>query len=385
MSEPNMKERTMSDPSAGFSGVLAGIDWDQVRLSLYAKTAVDVERALASPRLSLEDFKALISPAAEAYLEPMAQRSQRLTEQRFGRTMQFYVPLYLSNLCSNICSYCGFSMHNAIRRTTLDDAQLEAEMAAIKAQGFEHLLLVTGESERKVGMDYFRRIMPRVKQLFPHVSMEVQPLSEAEYAELIGLGLDAVLVYQETYHPRTYAEHHLKGRKRDFHWRLQTPDRLGRAGVHKIGLGALIGLEDWRTDSFHVAAHVDYLQRRYWRTKYSLSFPRIRPCTGGLQPKSIMTDRQLLQLICAYRLFNPDLELSLSTRESPYLRDHLVGLGITTMSAGSHTQPGGYSEATDRALEQFAVSDERTPAEVAAAVARRGYQVVWKDWERVYG
>lgn len=380
-----MKERTMSDPSAGFSGVLAGIDWDQVRLSLYAKTAADVERALSRPKLTLEDFKALLSPAAEAYLEPLAQRSQRLTEQRFGRTMQFYVPLYLSNLCSNICSYCGFSMHNAIRRTTLDEDQVDAEMAAIKAQGFEHLLLVTGESERKVGMDYFRRMLPRIKHQFPHVSMEVQPLAEEEYAELISLGVDAVLVYQETYHPRTYAEHHLKGRKSDFHWRLQTPDRLGRAGVHKIGLGALIGLEDWRTDSFHVAAHVDYLQRRYWRTRYSISFPRIRPCTGGLQPKSVMTDRQLLQLICAYRLFNPDLELSLSTRESPYLRDHLVGLGITTMSAGSHTQPGGYSQATESALEQFTVSDERTAAEVSAAVARRGYQVVWKDWERVYG
>ena len=356
-------------------------DWDDVRLSIYGKRSDDVHRALSKSRLDLADFQALISPAAEPFLEQMAQRSMQLTRQRFGHTMQFYVPLYLSNMCSNICSYCGFSMHNSIRRTTLDMAQLANETKAIKALGFEHLLLVAGESERKVGMAYFRQVFRQLQPQFAHLSLEVQPLAQAEYAELKTLGLDSVLVYQETYNPRTYADHHLKGKKTDFRYRLETPDRLGKAGIHKIGLGALIGLDDWRTDCFHVAAHLDYLQKRYWQTKYSISFPRLRPCEGAFQPKSIMTDRQLVQLICAYRLFNPDVELSLSTRESARFRDHVMALGITSISAGSKTQPGGYAADTAKALEQFEIDDDRSPAQMAAQVESLGLAVVWKDWD----
>jgi len=361
---------------------LQQLDWDDIRLSIYGKTQADVERALSKSKLDLADFQALISPAAEGYLEVMAQRSQQLTRQRFGNTIQFYVPLYLSNMCSNICTYCGFSMHNPIRRTTLDMTQLASESKAIKSMGFEHLLLVAGESERKVGMPYFREVFTQLKSEFNHLSLEVQPLETEEYAELKTLGLDSVLVYQETYNPRTYAEHHVKGKKRDFKYRLETPERLGQAGIHKIGLGALIGLDDWRTDCFHVAAHLDYLQKRYWQTKYSISFPRLRPCEGAFQPKSIMSDKQLVQLICAYRLFNPDVELSLSTRESEHFRDNVMPLGITTISAGSKTQPGGYSAETDKALEQFEIDDDRSPAEMADVVKSLNLEVVWKDWDR---
>lgn len=361
---------------------LQTLDWDDIRLSIYAKTAVDVERALSKTRLDLDDFQALISPAAEAYLEQMAQRSVQLTRQRFGNTIQFYVPLYLSNMCSNICSYCGFSMHNKIRRTTLNMTQLHSEALAIKQMGFDHLLLVTGESERKVGMPYFREVFSALKPQFSHLSLEVQPLQQEEYSELKQLGLDSVLVYQETYNPRTYAEHHIKGKKSDFKFRLDTPDRLGKAGIHKIGLGALIGLDEWRTDCFHVAAHLDYLQKRYWQTKYSISFPRLRPCEGAFQPKSIMNDRQLVQLIGAYRLFNPDVELSLSTRESALFRDNVIPLGITTISAGSKTQPGGYSADTDKALEQFEIDDDRSPQQMAELVKSLDLEVVWKDWDR---
>jgi len=369
-----------------FYDQLQQLDWDDIRLSIYSKTAADVERALSKSksksRLDLDDFQALISPAADGYLEQMAQRSQQLTRQRFGNTIQFYVPLYVSNMCSNICSYCGFSMHNQIRRTTLDMPQLAEEAVAIKAMGFEHLLLVAGESERKVGMPYFRQVFSQLKDKFNHLSLEVQPLETEEYAELKDLGLDSVLVYQETYNPRTYAEHHIKGKKRDFKYRLETADRLGEAGIHKIGLGALIGLDEWRTDCFHVAAHLDYLQKRYWQTKYSISFPRLRPCEGVAPPKSIMSDRQLVQLICAYRLFNPDVELSLSTRESEHFRDNVIPLGITTISAGSKTQPGGYSSATDKALEQFEIDDDRHPQQMATLVKNMGLEVVWKDWDR---
>ncbi|WP_413113112.1 2-iminoacetate synthase ThiH [Thaumasiovibrio sp. DFM-14] len=367
-----------------FSDIFSQMSWDDIRLSIYSKTAEDVERALHKPKRDLEDFKALISPAAEPYLEQMAQLSSALTRKRFGNTVGFYVPLYLSNLCANACTYCGFSMENRLKRRILDANEVERECTAIKALQFDNILLVTGEHERKVGMAYFREILPIVKSQFSYLAMEVQPLEREEYAELKTLGLDAVMVYQETYNSYTYAEHHLRGKKRDFHYRLQTPDRLAQAGIDKIGIGALIGLDEWRTDCFYVAAHLDYLERTYWQTRYSISFPRLRPCEGGVQPKSVMNDRQLVQLMCAYRLLNPEVELSLSTRESASFRDNVLPLGVTTMSAESKTQPGGYADNVAEELEQFAISDERTAAQVASAVQQRGFQVVWKDWHHAY-
>ncbi|MDX8425104.1 2-iminoacetate synthase ThiH [Vibrio parahaemolyticus] len=364
------------------------LDWDDISMSIYAKTAQDVERALAKPKRDLEDFKALISPAAEPYLEQMAKLSYSLTRKRFGNTMSLYIPLYLSNLCANACTYCGFSMENRIKRRTLNRDEVEAEIDAIKRMKFDSVLLVTGEHETKVGMKYFREMVPIIKQRFNYLAMEVQPLDQNEYAELKTLGLDAVMVYQETYHPKTYAQHHLRGNKMDFRYRLETPDRLAKAGIDKIGIGALIGLEEWRADCFFAAAHLDYLERTYWQSRYSISFPRLRPCAGnvpasGLQPKSVMTDKQLVQLICAYRLFNPEVELSLSTRESPQFRDNVLPLGITSMSAASKTQPGGY--ATEEVeLEQFEISDERSAASVEDMIKAKGFAPVWRDWHSVY-
>ncbi|EKP4406767.1 2-iminoacetate synthase ThiH [Vibrio parahaemolyticus] len=364
------------------------LDWDDISMSIYAKTAQDVERALAKPKRDLEDFKALISPAAEPYLEQMAKLSYSLTRKRFGNTMSLYIPLYLSNLCANACTYCGFSMENRIKRRKLNRDEVEAEIDAIKRMKFDSVLLVTGEHETKVGMKYFREMVPIIKQRFNYLAMEVQPLDQDEYAELKTLGLDAVMVYQETYHPKTYAQHHLRGNKMDFRYRLETPDRLAKAGIDKIGIGALIGLEEWRTDCFFAAAHLDYLERTYWQSRYSISFPRLRPCAGnvpasGLQPKSVMTDKQLVQLICAYRLFNPEVELSLSTRESPQFRDNVLPLGITSMSAASKTQPGGY--ATEEVeLEQFEISDERSAASVEDMIRAKGFDPVWRDWHSAY-
>lgn len=359
------------------------LNWDDISLSIYAKTARDVERALAKSKRDLEDFKALISPAAEPYLEQMAQQSYTLTRQRFGNTMGMYIPLYLSNLCANACTYCGFSMENRIKRRTLDRQEVQAEVDAIKRMKFDSVLLVTGEHETKVGMNYFRDMLPVIKPHFNYLAMEVQPLDQHCYEELKTLGLDAVMVYQETYHPSTYAQHHLRGKKMDFIYRLETPDRLARAGIDKIGLGALIGLEEWRTDCFYVAAHLDYLERTYWQTRYSISFPRLRPCAGALQPKSVMSDKQLVQLICAYRLFNQEVELSLSTREQPLFRDNVLPLGITSMSAASKTQPGGYALA-EKELEQFEISDERSAASVEAMIRAQGFDPVWKDWHSGY-
>lgn len=361
------------------------LDWDDIRLRINSKTAADVERALSARKITRDDLMALLSPTASHYLEPLAQQAQKLTRQRFGNTVSFYVPLYLSNLCANDCTYCGFSMSNKLKRKTLDQQEIERECAAIRKLGFEHLLLVTGEHQTKVGMDYFRQHLPAIRRQFSSLQMEVQPLDEHEYAELKTLGLDGVMVYQETYHQAVYAQHHLRGNKQDFFWRLETPDRLGHAGIDKIGLGALIGLSDsWRTDCFMVAEHLLWLQQQYWQSRYSISFPRLRPCTGGVEPASVMTESQLVQVICAFRLLAPDVELSLSTRESPWFRDHMIPLAINNVSAFSKTQPGGYAD-NHPELEQFAPHDGRTPVEVAEALTRSGLQPVWKDWDSFLG
>ncbi|WP_105903673.1 2-iminoacetate synthase ThiH [Vibrio gangliei] len=366
-----------------FRQVFDSLNWDDIGLSIQSKNAQDVERALGKERIDLDDFKALISPAAESYLEVMAQKSYALTRQRFGHNIGLYIPLYLSNLCANACTYCGFSMENKIKRRTLNLEEIEAEVQAIKAMKFDSVLLVTGEHETKVGMNYFRQMLPAIKSKFSYLAMEVQPLDQQDYAELKTLGLDAVMVYQETYHPSTYAKHHLRGNKQDFYYRLETPDRIASAGIDKIGIGALIGLEDWRTDCFFSAVHLKYLERQYWQTRYSISFPRLRPCAGSLQPKSVMTDKQLVQLICAFRLLSPEVELSLSTREQASFRDNLLPLGITHISAASKTQPGGYAN-DEVELEQFEISDDRSVIQVEQALKQKGYEPVWTDWNSVY-
>ncbi len=366
-----------------FKDIFYQYNWEEVKNSIYAKTERDVVSALNSDKKNLEDFKALISPAALPYLEQMAILSNQITKKRFGKTIQMYIPVYLSNECQNICTYCGFSMNNKIGRVTLTEAQILKEIEVIKSFGYDHILLVTGESQKNVGIDYFKEVMPVFRSNFSHISMEVQPLKEEEYRELILLGLNTVLVYQETYNQNEYKNYHLKGKKSNFFYRLETPDRLGSSGVHKIGLGILIGLDDWRTDSFFTALHLTYLEKAYWQTKYSISFPRLRPAEGFSKSKVEMNEKELVQLICAYRIFNEEIELSLSTRESQNFRNNIVKLGITAMSAGSKTNPGGYALEED-SLEQFEISDERTAPEVASMIRELGYEPVWKDWDKNY-
>jgi len=217
-----------------FTDQFKTFQWDDIGLQVQGKTAQDVENALNASRLSIQDFMALISPAGDLYLESMAQKSQQLTRQRFGNTIQLYIPLYLSNKCHNICTYCGFSLENHIKRTTLSEKQILEEIVAIKNMGFEHVLLLTGEAPGTVGMTYFRKVFPLFEKHFSHVSIEIQPLDKSDYSELIGLGVDAVMVYQETYNPISYANYHLRGNKQDFYYRLETADRLGKAGMKKI-------------------------------------------------------------------------------------------------------------------------------------------------------
>ena len=366
-----------------FKTLFQNTNWNETKTSIYAKTAADVERALASKKRNLEDFKALISPAAEPYLEQMAQISHQLTQKRFGKTIQLYTPMYLSNECNNICTYCGFSFDNKIRRKTLTDAEILQEIAFLKEKGFNHILLVTGEANQTVHMAYFKHVMELIRNEFANISIEVQPLDTNEYEELHEAGVYSVLVYQETYHQDVYKAYHPKGKKSNFNYRLETPERCGDAGIHKIGLGVLLGLEDWRTDSFFCALHLDFLQRKYWQTKYSISFPRMRPAEGIIEPNVIVGDKELVQLLCAYRLLNEDVELSISTRESEHFRNHVIPLGVTTMSAGSKTNPGGYVVEPE-SLEQFEISDERSVEEIAGLIRAAGYEAVWKDWDKSF-
>ncbi len=350
------------------------------------KTDGDVERAIAAAKPDIDDFAALVSPAASEFTEAIAQRARTLTRRRFGNVVNFFAPLYLSNLCANNCTYCGFSANNRIARKILSPEEIVRECDALRRQGFESILLVTGEHKGRAGTDYFREILPLVRARFSTVMLEVQPLEEAEYAELKSAGVDAVMVYQETYDAATYDRHHLCGAKKNFRRRLETPERLGRAGIDKIGLGVLLGLSaSAPLDACFLAEHLAFLQKRFWRSRFSISFPRLRPCAGGIVPETLVSDAELLRLICAFRLFAPDVEITLSTRESARFRDNVIPICVNNISAGSKTQPGGYVENATDELEQFAPSDTRSFGEVSAAVMRAGLQPVRKDWDAWLG
>lgn len=363
-----------------FYDKLLEYDWKAVEDSIASKCAADVERALQKERPTLEDFKAFISPAAVPYLKAMAAKAHQLTTKRFGKTIQMYVPLYVSNYCTNTCVYCGFSCKNAITRKKLTIPEIMEEIEVLKKWGFKHLLLVSGESAKATGPDYYEEVIRAVKPHFSQISLEVQPLETDEYKRLVDAGMRYVCVYQETYNRATYPSFHPKGKKSDFRYRLETPDRCARAGVRKIGIGALLGLQNWRVDSFFTALHLEYLEKTYWQSNYSISLPRLRPHVGSYMPEDPITDLQLTQLIVAYRLFDPEVDISLSTRESSDFRDMAMQIGVTTMSAASSTEPGGYAHRVEE-LEQFSINDGRSVEEMAAAIRSKGYEPVWKDWD----
>jgi len=369
-------------------------------------SAAAARASLGSARPTLTDFARLISPAAAELLEALCRRSQQLTLQRFGRVIRLFAPLYLSNECINNCAYCGFSRDNPILRVTLSPQEVRREAAALKAEGFRNLLLVAGEHPKFVSNGYLRECVASLHPEWPSVSLEVGPMETEDYQPLVEAGADGLVVYQETYDREVYARMHTAGPKRNFDWRLETPERAYAAGFRRIGVGALYGLADWRHEALCVAAHADYLQRHCWKGFFTLSLPRLRPCAGEFEPLTHMTDREMVQLVCAFRLMFPDVGLVLSTREPARLRDGLVPLGVTLMSAGSHTEPGGYTGAGsdhlhqtvrgriiekgssewapaigNGAARQFEIADERSAGEVAELIRRLGYEPVWKDWD----
>jgi len=336
-------------------------------------------------------------------LEAMALEAEKLTRQNFGRTMRLFAPLYLSNECVNICKYCGFSRDNPILRVTLSVDQVEAEARHLWAQGFRNVLLVAGEHPKFVSSDYLAQCVERLAKFIPAISLEVGPMETVDYEPAVRAGAEGLVVYQETYDRAAYAELHTAGPKRDFDWRLDCPERAYAAGFRRLGIGALFGLARWEEEAMHLAAHVDHLLRHCWKASVTVSLPRLRPAAGQFEPRHDFNDRALVQVILALRLGFPQVGIVLSTREAPALRDRLVRLGVTMMSAGSHTEPGGYTGAGEESIhqtqrgkavaviasegehltatEQFAIADERSPAEVSARLRELGLEPVWKDWD----
>ena len=375
-----------------------------------ATTPTTAREAVGKDKFSLADFAALISPAGGELLETLCARSQKITQQRFGKTIRLFAPLYLSNECINNCSYCGFSRDNQILRVTLSLDEVRREAAELKSQGFRNLLLVAGEHPKFVSNGYLADCVAALHADWPSVSLEVGPMETEEYRPMVAAGADGLVVYQETYDRDIYARMHTAGPKRNFDWRLETPERAYAAGFRRLGIAALFGLADWRYEALSVAAHADFLLRNCWKASVTISLPRLRPCAGEFQPLTHLGDRELVQLICAFRLMFPDVGIVLSTREPAKLRDGLIPLGVTMMSAGSHTEPGGYTGAgkekihhTERgiikelaagssewapqenratnATGQFNIADERPPQEVAELIRKLGYEPVWKDWD----
>jgi len=358
--------------------------------------------ALLASRV-LRRFASLLESKGTSELEAMARDAERLTRQNFGRTMRLFAPLYLSNECVNVCKYCGFSRDNPILRVTLTVDQVETEARHLAAQGFRSVLLVAGEHPKLVSSDYLAQCVARLGGFIPSLSLEVGPMETVDYVPVVQAGAEGLVVYQETYDRTAYAELHTAGPKKDFDWRLDCPERAYAAGFRRLGIGALFGLAPWQEEALHLAAHVDHLLRHCWKASVTVSLPRLRPAAGQFAPSHDFGDRAMVQTILALRLCFPQVGIVLSTREAPALRDRLVRLGVTMMSAGSHTEPGGYTGAGEESLhqttrgkavpviasegehlvatEQFAIADERSPAEVSARLRELGLEPVWKDWD----
>lgn len=340
--------------------------------------AESIQKTIAKNRLAALDYLALLSPRAEMYLEEMAQKAHRLTVQHFGRVVFFYTPMYLSNYCVNHCVYCGFQVHNKLERKKLTLAEVEQEAETIAATGLKHILILTGESRRESSVSYIKECVKVLKRYFTSISIEIYPLEEKEYAELISAGVDGLTIYQEVYDEEEYAKLHPAGPKKGYRFRLEAPERACRAGIRTVNVGALLGLGQWRTEAFFTGLHADYLQNAFPAVEVSISPPRIRPQLGGFQPRFEVTDKNLVQYMLAFRLYMPRGGITISTRERAELRDRLVKLGATKMSAGSCTAVGGRSD--HNSTGQFEISDERDVAEMAGMLYAQGYQPVYKDW-----
>jgi 2-iminoacetate synthase len=362
-----------------FAAVLAALDGSAPRERQRTATTSEVESLLGQERIDDADLALLFAEAADDLLEPMARRASTITAHRFGKVIQLYAPLYLSDECVNDCAYCGFALSNPIPRRTLTVDEAIAEADVLYRQGFRHLLLVSGEAKHAFSAGDLETVARELAGRFASLSIEVFPMDESDYVRLERAGIDGLTLYQETYNRERYRLLH-RGPKAEFDRRLAAIEAGGQAGFRTLGIGVLLGLHDWRDEAPALALHARYLARRFWRSRIALSFPRLRPAEGGFQPPHPVTDHDLAHLIVAMRLAMPDAEIVISTRERAELRDRLIPLGVTRMSAGSKTNVGGYHGQTT-AGDQFAVHDDRPPAEVARAIAAAGWEPVWKDFD----
>jgi 2-iminoacetate synthase len=377
----------MGDNRIVFQNELNKWPVDRVRALIEGATPGDVARAVGTrDERTLHDLAALLSPHAVPHLEAMAREAQRLTRWHFGRTIGLYVPLYLSNVCGADCTYCGYAVRsgNREKRITLTEEEIHQECRALADEGFQSVLLLTGEARRAVPVDYIARGVAIAREHFPSVAVEVYSLDGQDYEQLCELGLEGVTIYMETYDRDTYAQVHLIGEKKDYDYRLDAAERAGKAGARRVSVGALLGLFDWRIDAFWAALHAAYLQRTCWQTAVSVSFPRLLHVPERFHVPELVQDRDFVQLMIALRLFLPEVGFNLSTREKAALRDRLIPLGITMMSAGSSTRPGGYATHGDETLEQFEIEDDRPPTEVARAIQAAGCDPVWKDFDYAF-
>jgi len=366
-----------------FLGLLDTVNCSAFQSIIANATSEDVSSALNKDRLSFNDYLVLLSPVAAERLEELAQKAQFLTLKQFGKAILLYVPLYLSNECDNQCVYCGFNQAVTGKRVSLSVSEVEEEADLLYQKGFRHILLVSGEKRDKISLSYLKEVILKLHGKFDSVALEIFPLEESEYKELFAVGADSLTIYQEVYNPEIYKKMHPKGPKSDFAFRLLTPERAGRAGFYRLNIGTLLGLAPWEGEAALVGLHASYLKKTFWQAQVSVSFPRLKDSGAGFKPLDPVSDRQLVQIVCALRLFQPSLGLVLSTREPKELRDHLIPLGITQMSAESKTSPGAYSGRVGEG-KQFEVADKRSLQEVTAALSSQGYDPVLKDWDRQY-
>jgi len=344
-------------------------------------TPQKVKNIIYKDKLTELDYLALLSPAAEDCLEEMAQKAHKLTVQHFGKTILLFTPMYLSNYCTNRCAYCGFNAGNRIKRKQLSLEEVEREAQAIAATGLKHILILTGDARKIASLEYIKSCVDVLKKYFSSIGIEVYAMEKEEYAELIAVGVDSLTMFQETYNRQLYNELHY-GPKKNFRSRLEAPERACEASIRSVTVGALYGLDQWQRDAFFMGLHVDYLQTHYPGVETSVSFPRMRPHTGGFKPRYPVEDKNMVQMMLALRLFVPRAGITLSTRETSQFRDHLIRLGVTKMSAGSTTAVGGHTQ-HNGSTGQFEISDERDVAQMKEAIIKLGYQPVFKDWQLI--
>ncbi len=360
--------------------------FSEIKNRVLSKTEEDVIFSLSisssGKALSFENYLSLISPSADKYLEEMAGLALDWTKKRFGLTVSLYMPMYLSNECRSSCVYCGFSFENKIPRKTLNEQEIRAEASIIRSKGIRHVLILTGEDYSKTNLEYLVSALRILKEYFDSISIEIYPMDEENYKILIQEGVEGLVVYQETYDPETYTDYHLRGMKKNMRYRLEAPDRGGRAGFRRIGVGALLGLSDPYGEMFRLGEHASYLSKKYWKTTIQISLPRMRPAEGEFDNSIPVSDREYVRFLFALRLFLPDAGLVQSTRESIIMRNHLAGMPITHMSVESRTDPGGYSGGKE--LKQFEIEDTRKIPEIVSMFRSKGIDPIFKDFDLAF-